>query len=170
MESLLRSLIYERQTGVRMELRSTKANHVRRNLFGPVDHDHLQQDFQYILCASMERAKQRWNFDFLQELPAEGLLQWEELQDHEVPAFYHTCVVGEVRKPLQPMNRAIAKDAKAHHISKVKLMEKPRPAKKMPRKKNLKGEKRRQMSLTDYYTAKKQIKTDMKTPVKRLTF
>ncbi|XP_062991095.1 cyclin-dependent kinase inhibitor 1-like [Elgaria multicarinata webbii] len=148
-----------------MELRSTK---VRRNLFGPVDHSHLQQDFQNMLCASMERAKRRWNFDFLEEMPAEGLLQWEELQGHEVPTFYHTCAVGEARRPLQSMNRVVTKESKAHQIGKV--FEKPRPAQKLSGKKNLAGKKRRQRSLTDYYSAKKQIRMDMQTPEKKLAF
>ncbi|XP_066488309.1 cyclin-dependent kinase inhibitor 1-like [Tiliqua scincoides] len=167
MESLLCALVEERQAGERMELRFKKASHVRRNLFGPVDHDHLQQEFQRMLYASMEKAKRRWNFDFVQEMPAEGLLQWEELQDREVPTFYHACVVGGARKPLQPVNRFVAKEARAQHTGKVK----PQRAKKMPKKKSLAGKKRRDTFLTDYYSAKKkQIRMDMQTPVKKLAF
>ncbi|NXL52923.1 CDN1B inhibitor, partial [Podilymbus podiceps] len=51
--------------------------HARRNLFGPVDHEQLQQDFQRMLRSSVEGAQQKWNFDFLRDRPAEGLLQWE---------------------------------------------------------------------------------------------
>ncbi|NXG49990.1 CDN1A inhibitor, partial [Psilopogon haemacephalus] len=50
---------------------------VQRNLFGPIDHEQLQQDLAYMLHSSIERAQQKWNFDFLQEVPMEGLLQWE---------------------------------------------------------------------------------------------
>ncbi|XP_061438497.1 cyclin-dependent kinase inhibitor 1-like isoform X2 [Rhineura floridana] len=163
MELLLSGLINDRRKREGMEpTRCTKRSHVSRNLFGPVDHDHLQQDFQHMLCTSMENAKRRWNFDFLQEMPAEGLLQWEELQGHEVPTFYHTCVVREARRPLQSMNRAVARESKSHHNGKV--IEKPRPAKKVA------GKKRRQTTLTDYYTAKKQIRMDMQTPVKKSAF
>ncbi|NXA38916.1 CDN1A inhibitor, partial [Eudromia elegans] len=49
----------------------------QRNLFGPVDHEQLQQDFQRMLRSSIEGARQKWNFDFLRDAPAEGLLQWE---------------------------------------------------------------------------------------------
>ncbi|NXS53358.1 CDN1A inhibitor, partial [Brachypteracias leptosomus] len=49
----------------------------RRNLFGPVDHEQLQQDFQHMLHNSIKGAQQKWNFDFLQDVPVEGLLQWE---------------------------------------------------------------------------------------------
>ncbi|NXG62260.1 CDN1A inhibitor, partial [Hemiprocne comata] len=51
--------------------------HAQRNLFGPTDHEQLQQDFQHMLCNSIEGAQQKWNFDFLWDMPAEGLLQWE---------------------------------------------------------------------------------------------
>ncbi|NXK11374.1 CDN1A inhibitor, partial [Herpetotheres cachinnans] len=51
--------------------------HARRNLFGPVDHEQLQQDSECILSKSIERARQKWNFDFLRDKPAEGILQWE---------------------------------------------------------------------------------------------
>ncbi|NXV84479.1 CDN1A inhibitor, partial [Calonectris borealis] len=51
--------------------------HARRNLFGPVDHEQLRQDFQHMLHNSVERAQQKWNFDFLRDRPVEGLLQWE---------------------------------------------------------------------------------------------
>ncbi|KAF7248120.1 Cyclin-dependent kinase inhibitor 1 [Varanus komodoensis] len=151
-----------------MELGSIKANHARRNLFGPVDHDHLQQDFQNIMYTCMERAKQRWNFDFLEEIPTEGFLQWEELQSHEVPTFYHTCMIGDVCKPLQSMNRVVTKESKPHHIGSV--LEKHMPAQKLTGRKTLAGKKQRQTSLTDYYPPKKQIRMDMRTPVKKLAF
>ncbi|KAM6437065.1 cyclin-dependent kinase inhibitor 1-like [Liasis olivaceus] len=144
-----------------MELTSAKADPIRRNLFGPVDHEHLQQEFQSVMSSSMERAKQRWNFDFFQEVPTAGLLQWEELQGHEVPAFYHPCVAREPRQPLQPVNRTVDRDAKAPLLAKE--VERARPAKKA-------AVKRRQTHLTDYYTTKKQIRTDMQTPVKKLAF
>ncbi|EMP38473.1 Cyclin-dependent kinase inhibitor 1 [Chelonia mydas] len=131
-----------------MEWRSVKANRVRRNLFGPVDHEQLQQDFQHMLRSSMEGAQQKWNFDFLRDMPAEGLLQWEELQSHDVPAFYHSCVVGEARKPLKPLNQGIVKEVKAHHFATVTLTENPKVAKKMSGKKSQAGKKRRQTSLT----------------------
>ncbi|XP_015267595.1 PREDICTED: cyclin-dependent kinase inhibitor 1-like isoform X2 [Gekko japonicus] len=156
------------QKGERMEPRSTDIKCARRTLFGPVDPSQLQQDFQCMLSASMERAKQKWNFDFLQEVPAEGLLQWEELQEQEVPAFYHTCIVGGARKPLQPVNRTVAQEAQTRLT--VKLREKARPAKKTGGKKSQARKKRRQTSLTDYYTTKKQVKMEMQTPEKKLAF
>lgn len=65
----------------------------RRNLFGPVDHQQLQQDFQRHFCMNVEIAKQRWNFDFQKDQPVPGCIEWEELQCQDVPVFYHSCVV-----------------------------------------------------------------------------
>uniref|UniRef100_A0A8D0HRD6 Cyclin-dependent kinase inhibitor domain-containing protein n=1 Tax=Sphenodon punctatus TaxID=8508 RepID=A0A8D0HRD6_SPHPU len=153
-----------------MEKRQMKRNHVRRNLFGPVDHEQLKQDFQRMMQGSMEGAKQKWNFDFLRDMPAEGLLQWEELQGHEVPAFYHTCVVGEARKPLQPLNWGTVKDVKSQHCAKMKKNEKSKAAKKTVGKKNQARKKRKQMALTDYYSVKKRVKTNMQSAAKKSGF
>ncbi|OPJ80673.1 cyclin-dependent kinase inhibitor 1 [Patagioenas fasciata monilis] len=65
-----------------MEQRPGKITHTCRNLSGPVDHQQLQQDF--LLDNSMEGAQQKWNFDFLQDMPAEELLQWEKLKGHKI--------------------------------------------------------------------------------------
>ncbi|XP_034640367.1 cyclin-dependent kinase inhibitor 1-like [Trachemys scripta elegans] len=166
MESLLCTLVGERQIGEQMEWRPVKANRVRRNLFGPVDHEQLQQDFQHMLRSSMEGAQQKWNFDFLQDIPAEGLLQWEELQSHDVPAFYHSCVVGEARKPLKPLNQGIVKEVKAHHFATVTLTEHPKVAKKMSGKKSQAGKKRRQTSLTaPFYPPYHHLNSTSKSPI-----
>nr|XP_060634096.1 cyclin-dependent kinase inhibitor 1-like isoform X1 [Anolis sagrei ordinatus] len=147
--------------GRRMEMRPRKTNHARKNLFGPVNHDGLQQDFQSMLNAAMERATWRWNFDFLQDTPTEGLLQWEKLPNHEVPTFYHTCRVGQT---YQPVKLGLGNKLKMHHSGEV--LEKQRQ--NVAKKKSLIGKKRRQTSLTDYCTTKK-IRMDMKTPVKKMT-
>lgn len=73
---------------------------VRRNLFGPVDHQQLQQDFHRLLCMNVEVAKQRWNFDFQSESPTPGLVEWEEMQCQDVPAFYRSCVVKTGKRKL----------------------------------------------------------------------
>uniref|UniRef100_A0ACB8EBB2 Uncharacterized protein n=1 Tax=Sphaerodactylus townsendi TaxID=933632 RepID=A0ACB8EBB2_9SAUR len=165
-ELLVGAVITERQKGERMEPRSTKPKCARRTLFGPVDPSQLQQDFQRMLCTSMEKARQKWNFDFLREVPAEGRLQWEELQEQEVPAFYRTCVVGGARKPLQPVNWTVPQEAQAHHT--VKLVENALPFKKTEGGKSQAKKKRRQMCLTDYYATKKRVRMEMQTPEKKL--
>ncbi|XP_014840512.1 PREDICTED: cyclin-dependent kinase inhibitor 1-like [Poecilia mexicana] len=67
---------------------------VRRNLFGPVDHQQLQRDFQQLLRMSVEVANKRWNFDFQRDVPGEGTdVEWVELGCQDVPAFYRSCLV-----------------------------------------------------------------------------
>ncbi|XP_044041587.1 cyclin-dependent kinase inhibitor 1D isoform X2 [Siniperca chuatsi] len=84
-----------------IEALKLKVGPVRRNLFGPVDHQQLQQDFQRLLCMSVEVANNRWNFDFQSEMPGEGTnIEWEELRCQDVPAFYHSCTVRPVTLPL----------------------------------------------------------------------
>ncbi|KAM3833669.1 cyclin-dependent kinase inhibitor 1-like [Vipera latastei] len=146
-----------------MEQVWAKAAPTRRNLFGPVDHERLQQEFQSLMRSSMEQAKQRWNFDFFRDVPIVGLLQWEELQGHEVPAFYHAHVAREPRPPLQPVNRTLDREGQVHPLGRG--AERARPIKTATGAK-----KRRQTYLTDYYTTKKQMRTDMQTPVKKLAF
>ncbi|NXF45536.1 CDN1A inhibitor, partial [Oceanites oceanicus] len=50
---------------------------VCRNLFGPVDHHQLQNDFEDLLKQHLEEAQQRWNFNFETETPLEGHFEWE---------------------------------------------------------------------------------------------
>lgn len=77
-----------------IEALNLKVGPVRRNLFGPVDHQQLQQDFQRLLSMSVEVATKRWNFDFQSDRPAQGsTIEWEELRCQDVPAFYHSCMV-----------------------------------------------------------------------------
>ncbi|XP_067110895.1 cyclin-dependent kinase inhibitor 1D isoform X1 [Osmerus mordax] len=67
---------------------------VRRNLFGPVDHLQLQQDFHRLLSVSLELANQRWSYDFHSDQPRAGAdVEWEELSCQDVPAFYCSCLV-----------------------------------------------------------------------------
>lgn len=77
-----------------------KVGPVRRNLFGPVDHQQLRQDFQRLLCMSVEVANKRWNFDFQSDVPGKGSnIEWEELKYQEVPAFYRSCMVRTTTRP-----------------------------------------------------------------------
>ncbi|XP_026182345.1 cyclin-dependent kinase inhibitor 1D [Mastacembelus armatus] len=74
-----------------------KVGPVRRNLFGPVDHQQLQHDFERLLCMSVEVANKRWNFDFQADTPGKGTnIQWEQLSCQDVPAFYRSCTVRPV--------------------------------------------------------------------------
>ncbi|XP_041636647.1 cyclin-dependent kinase inhibitor 1D isoform X2 [Cheilinus undulatus] len=84
-----------------IEALKLKVGPVRRNLFGPVDHQQLQRDFQRLLCMSVEVANKRWNFDFQTEKPGRGSsVEWEELRCQDVPAFYRSCTVKPAPHPL----------------------------------------------------------------------
>ncbi|XP_041819877.1 cyclin-dependent kinase inhibitor 1D [Chelmon rostratus] len=83
-----------------IEALKLKVGPVRRNLFGPVDHQQLQQDFERLLRMSVEVANKRWNFDFNRERPGEGSnIEWEELRCQDVPVFYRSCTVRPVALP-----------------------------------------------------------------------
>ncbi|KAM6108274.1 cyclin-dependent kinase inhibitor 1 isoform 2-T2 [Pterocles gutturalis] len=58
---------------------------VCRNLFGPVDHQQLQNDLEDLLRQQLEEAQQRWNFDFETETPLEGHYKWERVFLAEQP-------------------------------------------------------------------------------------
>ncbi|XP_006125354.1 cyclin-dependent kinase inhibitor 1 isoform X2 [Pelodiscus sinensis] len=55
-----------------------------RNLFGPVDHEQLQNDFQDLMRRHLEEAQHRWNFDFEMETPLEGEFKWERVLSPDV--------------------------------------------------------------------------------------
>ncbi|XP_063049165.1 cyclin-dependent kinase inhibitor 1D [Engraulis encrasicolus] len=76
---------------------------VRRNLFGPVDHQQLREDFQRLLSMTVDSAARRWDFDFLSDRPVAGgktdsALEWEELRGQDVPAFYRSRVVRRAKR------------------------------------------------------------------------
>ncbi|XP_042319397.1 cyclin-dependent kinase inhibitor 1 isoform X2 [Sceloporus undulatus] len=61
-----------------------------RNLFGPVDHEQLQKEFQSLMRAQLEEAQQKWNFDFERETPLEGNYKWEKVTlVHTLPSQDH---------------------------------------------------------------------------------
>ncbi|KAM7367023.1 hypothetical protein PAMP_014948 [Pampus punctatissimus] len=83
-----------------IEALKLKVGPVRRNLFGPVDHQQLQQDFQRLLCMSIEVANKRWNFDFQNDVPGQASnIEWEELRCQDVPMFYRSCTMRPVVRP-----------------------------------------------------------------------
>ncbi|XP_066525058.1 cyclin-dependent kinase inhibitor 1D [Hoplias malabaricus] len=130
---------------------------VRRNLFGPVDHQQLQQDFQRLLCMSMEVAKHRWNFDFQSERPTAGPVEWEELRWQDVPPFYRSCVVrgGSPRCRIEaPANSGGPSVTTATEEFLELRARGTFRGTKLERRSSL-GLKHRQASITDFFTVKK---------------
>ncbi|XP_059181707.1 cyclin-dependent kinase inhibitor 1D isoform X2 [Centropristis striata] len=84
-----------------------KMGPVRRNLFGPVDHQQLQHDFERLLCMNVEVANKRWNFDFQSEMPGQDSnIEWEELRYQDVPKFYRSCTVRPVQRQKMAKRRS----------------------------------------------------------------
>lgn len=75
---------------------------VRRNLFGPVDSEQLQRDYQAALRKDLEEASRRWSFDFIRDQPLDnGDFQWEGVPGAKVPLLYRSCV-GDEGAPERP--------------------------------------------------------------------
>lgn len=72
-------------------LRSLGNGSPRRNLFGPVDREQLQQDYHIALKQDLEEASRRWGFNFLTEKPlSDGDFQWEGVSGAKVPLMYRS--------------------------------------------------------------------------------
>lgn len=99
-----------------IEALNMKVGPVRRNLFGPVDHNQLQQDFERLLRMGVEVANKRWNFDFQNEKPGSGAsVEWEELSCQDVPTFYRSCLVRAA--PLPPGKRQTSSSSSSSYSS-----------------------------------------------------
>ncbi|XP_042862665.1 cyclin-dependent kinase inhibitor 1B-like [Penaeus japonicus] len=61
--------------------------HVRKNLFGPIDHDENLKFVQDELNKISQADCKRWNFDFEAEKPKEGRFNWEPVSE-AVPQAY----------------------------------------------------------------------------------
>lgn len=78
----------------------------RRNLFGPVDHDQLQVEYQAALRKDLEEASNRWGFDFVSDKPMEKSdFQWEGVPGSKVPLVYRSCMLDQ----QQPERAAAAR-------------------------------------------------------------
>lgn len=122
---------------------------VRRNLFGPVDHQQLQQDFQRLLCMSVEVANKRWNFDFQRDRPGQGSIEWEELRCQDVPAFYRSCVVkAGVGPKAQVPDGGAADDSQMQEYLEITARETYRSCKAEKRLASSSTLKRRQATIT----------------------
>ncbi|XP_020826526.1 cyclin-dependent kinase inhibitor 1C [Phascolarctos cinereus] len=76
---------------------------VCRTLFGPVDHEELGRELVGKLAEISAEDERRWDYNFQNDRPlvGPGRLQWQEVDEHTVPAFYRETVqVGRSRFPL----------------------------------------------------------------------
>lgn len=67
---------------------------VRRNLFGPVDPNQLQVEYQAAMQKDLEEASTRWGFDFILDKPLENSdFVWEGVPGTKVPLLYRSCML-----------------------------------------------------------------------------
>lgn len=79
----------------------------RRNLFGPVDRDQLQEEYQAALQKDLDEASSRWGFDFILEKPLESSeFQWEGVPSTKVPLLYRSCMLDQ-GQPERAVERAV---------------------------------------------------------------
>ncbi|KAL0978405.1 hypothetical protein UPYG_G00170050 [Umbra pygmaea] len=135
----------------------------RRMLFGPVDPEQLQKEYQDALSRDLELACHRWGFDFRSEEPlAGGDFQWERVPDTNVPLPYRPCLVGlggaqgvggladmSVQVGLSQCGKESPPCTPEKYTAKLQDVE------TTPDKEN--GLKRKQTDLTDFYQAKKRV-------------
>ncbi|XP_029631136.1 cyclin-dependent kinase inhibitor 1 isoform X1 [Salmo trutta] len=142
-------------------LSSPEKSPARQNLFGPVDREQLQQDYQDTLRRDLEDACRRWGFDFLSDKPlAGGDFQWEEVLGTKVPLFYLPCLLGQ--GDAQKIGGLAASTGRVRagpwHRGKENIP--CTPEKYGANLQNLEKPnklKRKQTNLTDFYQAKKRV-------------
>ncbi|XP_040014397.1 cyclin-dependent kinase inhibitor 1 isoform X2 [Xiphias gladius] len=141
----------------------------RRNLFGPVDREQLQVEYQAALRKDLEEASRRWGFDFFLDKPLQsGDFQWEGIPGTKVPLLYRPCMLGLGQKEGQ-------RPAEAAGMPRGGRVEPPQSGKenvpgtpercaldlenleKTPERRESTGMKRKQTNITDFYQAKRRV-------------
>ncbi|XP_065505670.1 cyclin-dependent kinase inhibitor 1 [Caloenas nicobarica] len=134
---------------------------VCRNLFGPVDHDQLQNDFEDFLRQNLEEAQQRWNFNFETGTPLEGHFEWERVfLDDQPPQEIHSLVKitgSESRSSL--VHKVSPKD----RLGRI-CPEESQQSSEIHRAGSLKSLKRGQSTIKDFYSSKRRIVPDKSKP------
>ncbi|XP_040472449.1 cyclin-dependent kinase inhibitor 1-like [Falco naumanni] len=137
---------------------STKAC---RNLFGPVDHHQLKNDFEDLMRQHLEEVQERWNFNFETETPLEGQFKWErvflaEQQSREVHSLV-TGISSESRSSL--VHKVPPKD----HLGRI-CPEASQQSSEVYRAGSPRGLKRRQTTMKDFYSSKRRMVPDKPKP------
>lgn len=97
---------------------------VCRNLFGPVDHDELNQEMKAKMREISERDQQRWNFNFDTSTPLDGDYEWEEVPVDKTPVFYRDSVQnGRTRVPATPVKQKPTSESVLPDTPRVDVLE-----------------------------------------------
>ncbi|XP_044255069.1 cyclin-dependent kinase inhibitor 1-like [Tribolium madens] len=62
--------------------KSQNGNNVRRRLFQNEENENIEPDLIDMLEESRQRAEEKWNFDFVNEVPLEGDWEWERVSSN----------------------------------------------------------------------------------------
>ncbi|KAM4582942.1 cyclin-dependent kinase inhibitor 1 [Fundulus diaphanus] len=136
----------------------------RRNLFGPVDRDQLQVDYQAALRKDLDEASRRWGFDFKSDEPLETSdFKWEGVPETRVPLLYRSCVLAPGRaEGLRVADATVL--TKGVRVEKENLPQTPEKCvgeleamERTPEKGDTAGLKRKQTNITDFYQAKRKV-------------
>ncbi|MEQ2315183.1 hypothetical protein AMECASPLE_019439 [Ameca splendens] len=138
--------------------------HVRRNLFGPVDRDQLQIEYQAILRKDLDEMSKRWGFNFKSDKPLESSdFKWEGIPENRVPLLYRSCVlaVGQ-SEGLRLADRVVL--TKRVRMEKENIPQTPEKCameleglERTLEKGDKAGLKRKQTNITDFYQAKRRV-------------
>ncbi|XP_033995519.1 cyclin-dependent kinase inhibitor 1 isoform X1 [Trematomus bernacchii] len=139
----------------------------RRSLFGPVDREQLQVEYQAALRRDLDQACQRWGFDFVSDKPLEqSVFQWEGIPGSEVPLLYRSCLPGlghtegqrAAEADLKPRGRGRVGQPHSEeeniHCSPERCELHPE---KTPERREDTGLKRKQTNITDFYQSKRRF-------------
>lgn len=141
----------------------------RRNLFGPVDREQLQVEYQAALRKDLEEASLRWGFDFVSDKPLESSdFQWEGIPGTKVPLLYRSCMLGlgkaegqrvaEVKVSPKAAKVGPSQNEKENiPLSPERRVLKLENLEKTPEKRENTGLKRKQTNITDFYQAKRRV-------------
>ncbi|RVE73508.1 hypothetical protein OJAV_G00049950 [Oryzias javanicus] len=137
---------------------------VRRNLFGPVDREQLQLEYQAALRQDLDEASRRWGFDFSSDKPLESsLFLWESVPGAGVPPMYRSCCrdAGPVQKAAETRTPPKRRRAELPKREKENIPLTPKKGsfnvEKTPQKDRKDGMKRKQTNITDFYQAKRRV-------------
>lgn len=140
----------------------------RRNLFGPVDRDQLQMEYQAALRKDLEEASVRWGYDFLQDKPLNNSdFQWEGIPGVKVPLLYRSCALGLAQGDSAPAAEVVSHKrgrAASSQRDKENIPHSPERCfldlenlEKTPQRGRSQGLKRKQTNITDFYQAKRRV-------------
>ncbi|XP_020789758.1 cyclin-dependent kinase inhibitor 1 isoform X2 [Boleophthalmus pectinirostris] len=135
----------------------------RRNLFGPVDRDQLQVEYQAALRKDLEEASIRWGFDFIRDKPLNSSdFQWEGIPGTKVPLLYRSCMLEQAEG--NSIAAAVSHKVESPQSDKENIPQSPercsldlKKLERTPERGEFTGLKRKQTNITDFYQAKRRV-------------